>query len=274
MSILQHKKNIYSQNGEDGIIEFIFNRLNIKNGNFVEFGAWDGKHLSNTYNLYNNGWDGIYIEGDEKKYKDLLNNFGKENRICCLHSMVGFESNNNQDTLIEKTSFSDRTFDFVSIDVDGLDYNIFKAFTKYLPKVICIEVNAGHSPLYDKEIDISISQNNVGQSMYIINKEAEKKGYFSLCYTGNLFLVKNEYKHLFIKETKDLKNIYLDFLSHLETTNPGGLKYLYNLFVIKQIFNGFYFKNKILKEYYESVNKIQNQKINIKNIMYNNFKIA
>tara|TARA_Y100000816_G_scaffold117469_1_gene82373 strand:+ start:7024 stop:7356 length:333 start_codon:yes stop_codon:yes gene_type:complete len=110
--------------------------------------------------------------------------------------------------------------------------------------------------------------------MYIINKEAEKKGYFSLCYTGNLFLVKNEYKYLFIKEIKDLKYIYLDFLSHLETTNPGGLKYLYNLFVIKQIFNGFSFKNKILKEYYESVNKFQNQKINIKNIMYNNFKIA
>ncbi len=44
--------------------------------------------------------------------------------------MVGFETNNNLDTLIEKTSFSNRTFDFVSIDVDGLDYNIFKAFTK------------------------------------------------------------------------------------------------------------------------------------------------
>ena len=209
-----------------------------------------------------------------KEMKDLIKNFGNDKRICCLHSMVGFKSNDNLDTLIEKTPFSDRSFDFVSIDVDGLDYNIFKVFNKYLPKVICIEVNAGHSPLYDKEIDISISQNNVGQSMYIINKEAEKKGYFSLCYTGNLFLVKNEYKHLFTTKETDLKTIYLEFLSHLETTNPGGLKYLYNLFVIKRIFNGFRFENMVLKDYYESVNKIQNQKINVKNKMYNRFKFT
>lgn len=51
-SCLRFKNNIYSQNGEDGIIQYIFDKLNIKNGNFIEFGAWDGKHLSNTYNLF------------------------------------------------------------------------------------------------------------------------------------------------------------------------------------------------------------------------------
>ena len=44
MSILNKKKNIFSQNGEDGIIEYIFDKLNIsENGTFIEFGAWDGK---------------------------------------------------------------------------------------------------------------------------------------------------------------------------------------------------------------------------------------
>ena len=47
--------------------------------------------------------------------KDLLKNFGNDKRICCLHSMVGFKSNDNLDTLIENTNFSDRNFDFVSI---------------------------------------------------------------------------------------------------------------------------------------------------------------
>ena len=37
MSCLKHKKNVNSQNGEDGIIEYIFNKLNIKDGNFLEY---------------------------------------------------------------------------------------------------------------------------------------------------------------------------------------------------------------------------------------------
>ena len=51
------KKNIYSQNGEDGIIEEVINRLDLfKNKNLwcCEFGAWDGMHSSNTFALVEN----------------------------------------------------------------------------------------------------------------------------------------------------------------------------------------------------------------------------
>ena len=52
---INFKKNIYSQNGEDGILEEILKKLNIKkNGWCCEFGAWDGKHGSNTFNLVKN----------------------------------------------------------------------------------------------------------------------------------------------------------------------------------------------------------------------------
>ena len=130
-SILVHKKNINSQNGEDGIIEEIFRRLNIKNGNFVEFGAWDGKHFSNSLKLLNEGWSGIYIESDEKKYNDLVKNFSNYKNIVCLNSMVGYNENDNLDTIVETTTFKDKEFDFISIDVDGLDYFIFERLNKY-----------------------------------------------------------------------------------------------------------------------------------------------
>jgi hypothetical protein len=52
--ILDHRNNIFSQNGEDGVIEYILDKLNITSGTCCEFGAWDGKHLSNTFNLIKN----------------------------------------------------------------------------------------------------------------------------------------------------------------------------------------------------------------------------
>ena len=56
-TLLNARKNIYSQNGEDGVIELLLDLFEIKTGSFCEFGAWDGIQLSNTYNLLKNkGW--------------------------------------------------------------------------------------------------------------------------------------------------------------------------------------------------------------------------
>ena len=72
--------NKFSQNGEDGIIQEILKRLNLNNSEekwCVEFGAWDGIYLSNTFNLVLNDWNAVYIEGDKSKYIDLLNTVKK-----------------------------------------------------------------------------------------------------------------------------------------------------------------------------------------------------
>jgi len=243
MSILQYKKNIYSQNGEDGIIEYIFKTLGVQKGTFIEFGAWDGKFLSNSYNLLEKyQWDGIYIEGDAKKAADLKRNFHSRPGIDCVHAMVGFSDHDNLDTLIEAHS-QKRAFDFISIDVDGYDYFIFEKIQKYLPKVICIEVNAGHDPNYPHIISENVAANNIGQSIRVISEAAEKKGYFPLCYTGNLFLIKNEYKDLFAEHIKSYTDIYVDFLTHLE---KPGVDHLFRTFVKRRIYNGHEFNNPIL----------------------------
>jgi len=247
MSILDNKNNIYSQNGEDGIIQYIFNKMNINNGNFIEFGAWDGIYFSNTYQLFKNGWNGVYIEADEIKFKQLQKNFNNFNNITLINNFVSFNNNNNLDTIIDNSNFNNKNFDFISIDVDGLDYYIFKDMKKYLPKVICIEVCSGHSPIYNKEIDMNIAYNNIGQSLYIMSKLAEEKEYFPLCYTGNLFLVKNEYKELFKDDIYiNLEDMYIDFLNHIEY---DLILYLYNLFIVKKIYNGFYFENEFLSKF-------------------------
>ena len=70
----KYKKNIFSQNGEDGIILEIIKRLNLngKNKWCCEFGAWNGIHGSNTFNLVKNfNFNAVYIEGDKKRFNPV-----------------------------------------------------------------------------------------------------------------------------------------------------------------------------------------------------------
>ena len=220
--------------------------MGIVTGTFVEFGAWDGKHLSNTYNLFLNGWNGIYIETDRSRYIDLTTTFREHrDRIDCVNAHVGYTDTDNLDTLIETYS-TKRNFDLVSIDVDGLDYFIFDKMTNYLPKVVCIEVNAGHHPDYSELVPMNVASDNVGQSLHVISTLADSKGYFPLCYTGNLFLVKKEYLPLFEDVVRPLSDMYTEFLTHL---GYDGVLHLKNTFVLGKTYNNFLFKNDILEKF-------------------------
>jgi hypothetical protein len=93
MSLSDFKYNVYSQNGEDGIIEEIFNWLPKDKLDHwcVEFGAWDGIHLSNTCNLVrHSNYKAVLIEADKKRYKQLLSNFPSDN-VIKLNKWVNFE---------------------------------------------------------------------------------------------------------------------------------------------------------------------------------------
>ena len=90
----KYKRNIYSQNGEDGVISEILKRLNLNSKNkwCCEFGAWDGIHGSNTFNLVKNlNYSAVYIEGEKNKYKDLLNTRKKFKRIIPFNKFVEYK---------------------------------------------------------------------------------------------------------------------------------------------------------------------------------------
>ncbi len=75
-----YKKNIFSQYGEDGIIEQIFKRLeSVSDKQCCEFGAWDGKFLSNTCNLItNHNYEAILIEADKKNLMNSISIFQRK----------------------------------------------------------------------------------------------------------------------------------------------------------------------------------------------------
>ena len=124
----EYGKKIYSQFGEDGIINEILNRL--KNDNLdkycVEFGARDGVSDSNTYNLIkNHNYKAVLIEGDKKYFNRLCKNFSSD-EIIKINKFIDFNGENSLDKVLQNTNIP-KNFDFLSIDIDGCDYFIFES---------------------------------------------------------------------------------------------------------------------------------------------------
>ena len=98
-----YKQKIHSQWGEEGVILEILKRLQIDPQNkwVCEFGAWDGKHLSNTFHFVENmGSNAVYIEGDEDRYQDLLKTCHLYKNIVPIKKFV----NDDLDNILETTS--------------------------------------------------------------------------------------------------------------------------------------------------------------------------
>jgi len=190
MKLINFRKNIFSQNGEDGIIEEIIKRLELKELEVCEFGAWDGKHLSNTFNLVKNfNARAVYIEGDKKKYQDLLKTAKEYPNILPINAFVSHKNDKNSlDNLLAPT-FLKKDFDILSVDIDGYDLEVFKRFKKYKPKIIIIEINSGYEPniigKYKQGSQIGTFRSTVSV--------AKKKGYTAIFHSGNIFFIKNNY---------------------------------------------------------------------------------
>ena len=208
-----YKKNVYSQNGEDGIIEEILKRLNITSGWVCEFGAWDGKHLSNTFHLVKNrGFNAVYIEGDSIKFKDLLVNANQCKNIKPINAFVEYNSKkNNLDSILSTTEIP-KDFDVLSIDIDSFDYQIWKSLQLYLPKIVIIEINSYIHP--DVKDHIHTPNKFQGTSFKPMLELGIQKGYKFLLHTGNMFFIRNDlFDQLNTNYENPLENFNITFFN-------------------------------------------------------------
>ena len=88
-NFLKYGRNAFSQNGEDGIIEEIFTRLDIQDGYVCEFGAANGKWWSNAFNIYsqNHNFIPILIEPDQNQFSALVANLADLPKRFCINKM-------------------------------------------------------------------------------------------------------------------------------------------------------------------------------------------
>src|SRR5262249_41209691 len=138
--LLQWRGNVTSQIGQDGILQRIFSIIGEGTKFCVEFGAWDGKFLSNTWNLIvNRNWSGVLIEGDPQKF-EALETTHPAGRVKTLNRVVGWEGSDALDKILDESD-APQNPDLVSIDVDGNDWHIWKSLVDHRPRVVLIEFN-------------------------------------------------------------------------------------------------------------------------------------
>lgn len=185
----RYAQNVYSQNGEDGIIQEACARLNLKKGYFVEFGAWDGRYLSNTYNLYQNcDWSGCYIEGSQKRFQALLKNIDPR-KILPINCFVSVDGENTLDNILRRHGV-DQNLDIISIDVDSDDLAIWESIKDYIPRIVVIEFNLTIPNACEFVQPLGT---HLGNAPLSIIKLGAAKGYWPFAATDtNLFFIQKE----------------------------------------------------------------------------------
>jgi hypothetical protein len=172
---------VHSQNGEDLIVREALRRMNVTTGLCCEIGSNDGRWMSNTAHLIEQGWRGLFVEGDHGLYLQCKGNWAHNPNVrsqCCY--VDGKNIN----------AFVDERCDLLSIDTDGKDFEIFRGL-KARPKIVIVEI--------DSSIEPPSEQVNAdgGVGYWTMTTLALESGYFVLCHTGNLVLVHQHYQHLF-----------------------------------------------------------------------------
>jgi hypothetical protein len=192
---------IYSQSGEDGIIQWLINKIDIKNKTFIEFGVENYLESNTRFLLLNNYWSGLIIDGDIENI-----NFIKKDPIywrCNLKAVSNFITKDNVDEIFLSNGLSGE-IGLLSIDVDGNDYWIFESISSVNPAIIVAEYNSffGYKRKvtvpYDKSFVRSkahYSKTYYGASINALTSLANLKGYKLVASNrsgNNVFFVRND----------------------------------------------------------------------------------
>jgi hypothetical protein len=146
LSLCRHHAQVYSQNGEDGIIAEIFRRIGDRNRFFVEIGTENGLQ-NNTRFLLEQGWSGVWIDANFGEARDIFAEFVSSSVLTLVETKVTAE---NINSLLDEHSVP-TNFDFLSVDIDQNTSHVWRVLARHA-RVSCIEYNASLPPMAAVEV--------------------------------------------------------------------------------------------------------------------------
>jgi hypothetical protein len=130
---------VYSQSGEDGIIQYLVNKINIEKNIFIEFGVENYLESNTRFLALNNYWSGLVIDGDIENItfikKDPI--YWRSN----IKAECSFITKENINDIFEKNGITG-DIGLLSVDIDGNDYWVWEAINSVNPAIIVAEYNS------------------------------------------------------------------------------------------------------------------------------------
>lgn len=185
-SIQDAEFRVFSQFGQDGIIQYLIHKIPIKNKVFIELGSGDFSESNTRFLLMNNNWQGKIVDGNDSHTHFLQSEKGKDIRYRFdIQAITTFIDTKNINSIIA-TCDVPKDIGLLSIDIDGMDYWIWEAITTIAPRIVIIEYNSTFgadfpiSVPYKKDFDRAKAHHSLlyfGASLKALCLLAKKKGY-------------------------------------------------------------------------------------------------
>lgn len=207
---------VFSQWGEDGIIQYLLNNIKIDKKIFIEFGVENYTESNTRFLLINNNWSGLVLDGNQENI-----NFIKHDEIYWKYNLkaeYAFITAENINNIFEKNGISGE-IGILSIDIDGNDFWVWKAIKNVNPAIVICEYNyrfgeerAVTIPYRADFIRSKAHYSNLygGASIKALTLLAKNKGYSLVAGNengNNVFFVRNDLLNDVITE-KDISDIY------------------------------------------------------------------
>jgi len=181
----------YSQNGEDGILLLIFSVVGAQTRRAVEICGGDGIECNLANLIINHGWSGLLFDGNKEAIEKGNTFYAQRTNAWRLHRLPpvlvhAWITTENVNDLIRQNGMSGE-IDLLSLDMDGVDYWIWKAITCITPRVVVLEYNNR----WNSELSVTVpdqkdfvgrgaseeGEGYFGASLLAFTKLAKEKGY-------------------------------------------------------------------------------------------------
>jgi hypothetical protein len=142
-SIREAEFKVFSQWGEDGIIQYLVHRVPVERPIFVEFGVENYTESNTRFLAINNGWSGLVIDGSAENIAFIRRDpIYWSNNIKAEHSFITAENIND---ILGRNGISG-DIGLLSVDIDGNDYWVWEAINVISPRLVVCEYNSLFGP--------------------------------------------------------------------------------------------------------------------------------
>jgi len=205
LSEIEYK--VFSQNGEDGIIDYLLYSLNIDVPKFLEIGVGNYKESNTRYLFEKYSCKGMIVD----KNKDLKQKVSKYVKLW-KGDLTIIEDAVTSENILEILSLNnfDKNLDIFSLDIDGIDYWVMKEIPENISKIIVAEYNS----IFGPNLEVSVPN--------LKNFDRQKYHYSYLCYGTSLkALIKllNKKKYVFVGTNIACNNAFFILESEAKKLN-------------------------------------------------------